>query len=174
MDILAFMFELESTPLANWIDITRGVYTIIESFHVLAVALVFGTIFVVDLRLLGLAWNSRRFTEVSRDLLRITWAGFALAIVSGSLLFITNAGFLYENFEFRTKMLMLFLAGINMLVFELYTVKSVSRWDLTVPPPPAVRFAGAASIVFWAAVVVFGRLIGFAASAAADPFASLV
>ena len=53
------------------------------------------------------------------------------------------------------------LAGINMLVFERITLKSVARWDQGVAAPPAARLAAALSIVLWVAVIFFGRWIGF-------------
>jgi hypothetical protein len=53
------------------------------------------------------------------------------------------------------------LAGINMLVFERVTAKSMPSWDRGVLPPFAARAAAAVSIVLWLAVIVFGRWIGF-------------
>ena len=60
-----------------------------------------------------------------------------------------------------------------MAVFEFYTVKSVAHWDVDMPVPVAGRLAGTLSLLFWIGVVTFGRLIGFAASAMQDPFATL-
>ena len=53
------------------------------------------------------------------------------------------------------------LAGINMLVFELRTVKSVASWDKGVKPPSGARLAAALSIALWILVIIFGRWIGF-------------
>ena len=66
---------------------------------------------------------------MASDILKWTWAAFALAALTGSLMFITNARVYYHNFFFRTKMLLLVLAGINMLVFELTAGRTIHRWD---------------------------------------------
>jgi hypothetical protein len=172
MDVKEVLVPLASSGLPTWINTTRGAFAVIEALHVIATATVFGTIFVVDLRLLGLA-TTRRFTEVAGETLRCTWAAFGLAAMTGSLLFTTNPVFYFGNFEFRAKMLLLLLAGINMAVFQFHTVKTVALWDIGKSPPAAARLAGTLSLVIWLSVITFGRLIGFAASAMQDPFAAL-
>jgi hypothetical protein len=103
----------------------------------------------------------RSFTRLHHDLLRWTWAAFALAAVTGVLMFMVNAVTYHRNTAFWLKMATIVLAGINMLVFERVTSRSVAKWDQGVMPPPAARLAGAASIVLWVAVIFFGRWIGF-------------
>lgn len=172
MDFSAFFNDLQNSALGQWINTAGATYPIVESLHVIAVALVFGTILVVDLRLLGVASTNRPFTRIARDLLRLTWFGFALAVVTGSLLFLPNASSIAMNINFQLKMALLLLAGINMFVFEFISARNVAVWDTSLPPPNSARLAGLLSIGLWAAVVVFGRLIGFT-PVAGDPFAAL-
>lgn len=173
MDLSVFFNDLQNSALAQWVNTAGPTYPIVESLHVIAIALVFGTIFVVDLRLLGLASTSRPFTRVAQDLLRLTWFGFGLAVVTGVLLFLPNAAGIAVNTPFQVKMVLLALAGINMFVFEFVTARQAASWDTTLPPPNAARIAGLLSIVLWLGVIVFGRLIGFTAEVAEDPFAFL-
>ena len=90
----------------------------IETIHVIAITLVFGTIAIVDFRLLGLGSNNRPVTELCRDVLPWTWIAFAFAAVTGGLLFVSHATQYFGNTAFRAKMLLMLLAGINMVVFE--------------------------------------------------------
>jgi hypothetical protein len=48
-----------------------------------------------------------------------------------------------------------------MAVFELVTKRGVASWDKDVTPAPAARFAGAASIVIWIAVIFIARWIAW-------------
>ncbi len=94
-------------------------------------------------------------------MLRLTWAAFFLAVITGALMFAANAGTYYATRAFRFKMLALLAAGVNMAVFQLITFRSVANWDKDTPPPARGRFAGAASIVIWVAVIFLARWIGF-------------
>ena len=173
MDVKELLVAVASSGLATWINTTRGAFAVVEALHVIATATVFGTILIVDLRLLGLPTTTRRFTAIAGETLRWTWAAFTLAAITGPLLFTTNPVFYFGNFEFRAKMLLLLLAGINMAIFEFHTIKTVALWDIGKPPPASAKIAGALSLVLWLSVIAFGRLIGFAASTTQDPFATL-
>jgi hypothetical protein len=133
----------------------------VNALHVMCVTVVFGTILVVDLRLLGLFDRARAITAVSREMLRLTWAAFIGAAVTGAMFFAANATTYYFNNAFRFKMLAILLAGINMLVFQFMTYRGVAAWDRNAPTPRAAKLAGVLSILIWTTVLVLGRLIGF-------------
>lgn len=161
MDLASLAASIESLAVAEWMRSSLKAMPFVEAAHVLAAAAVFGTILIVDLRLIGFPNTRRSFKLLEHELLRITWGAFVLAVVSGALMFAANAVTYYGNTAFRLKMLALLLAGINMAVFQLVTYRSVDNWDKNKPPPGAARFAGAASIVIWIAVIFVARWIGF-------------
>ncbi len=90
----------------------------------------------------------------------MTWVAFSVSVITGVMMFAANAATYYGNWPFRLKMLALLGAGINMLFFQRVTFRSVASWD-TGPTPGAARFAGAASILIWTAVIFLARWIGF-------------
>jgi hypothetical protein len=152
---------LEATSLAVFIHRTALAFTTVELVHVFAISLVVGTIAMVDLRLLGLASTKRPFTELAGQVLPFTWVAFVLAVMAGSLLFISQATAYFASTTFRIKMLVIVLAGINMLVFELITVRGVQDWDRKPIPALPARLAGGISLTCWILVVIFGRWTGF-------------
>ncbi len=128
----------------------------------ISIVTVFGTIFLVDLRLLGISNVQRSFMRMHDELLRWTWGAFGIAAAfTGVLLCMVNAVTYHRNTAFWLKMATIVLAGINMMIFERVTAKTAPSWDKGVMPPAATSLAGALSIVFWVAVIVFGRWIGF-------------
>ncbi len=167
MDIIAFLKSLEESGLASRIRDSLLLFPLIESTHVFGLAMVFGTIAIIDLRLLGIASTQRSFQRMASDILKWTWAAFALTALTGSLMFITNARVYYHNFFFRTKMLLLLLAGINILVFELTAGRTIHRWDKAPSAPPAGKAVAALSLAIWIGIIFMGRLIGFSTSRAA-------
>ena len=169
MDIAAFLASLESSSLAVAIRTTIVAFPLIESVHVIGVTLVFGTILIIDLRLLGLAWTRRPFSIIADEVLRWTWVAFGIAAATGVLMFITNAAAYYQNWYFRAKMLLLVFAGVNMVFFELTDRRSVIAWDRERSAPPAGRIVAAASLALWIGVIFLGRWVAFAPSDAAAP-----
>jgi hypothetical protein len=160
---------LQGTGVA--VQIRDGLYTfpLLESIHVVGLALVFGTIAILDLRLLGVASTHRAVSRVMADLLKWTWAAFALTAVTGGLMFITNAVVYFHNTFFRAKMILLVLAAVNMLVFELTARKTIAQWDRSATTPPLAKVVATLSLVIWVGVIVAGRVIGFTATRAQAP-----
>jgi hypothetical protein len=133
----------------------------IETIHVIALVTVLGTIMIMDLRMIGVASRDVAVTQLSKDTLPWTWAGFVLAAITGSLLFVSKATSYVANPYFLWKLVMLSLAGINMMYFHFITYRTVEHWDLDPSVPKMVKVAGGLSLLFWLAVVFFGRAIGF-------------
>jgi hypothetical protein len=159
--LTTFADTLQKSGISQWMQGSLKALPIIESVHVMAIVTVFGTILLIDLRLLGLYDTNRPFTRVFRDVLHWTWIAFAVAVVTGILLFIPNAPRYVVNTAFGLKMALLVCAGFNMAIFEFTTLKKVAIWDNQIPTPTAARIAGITSLVLWTSVLVCGRVIGF-------------
>jgi len=153
-----FLEWLQGTPLA--VAVAEEWFPLIESLHVMSMAMVAGTIFIVDTRLVGLTSSKLPFSYLSQRLLPWTWGAFGCSVLTGSLLFTANATGYYDNPPFRAKMLLLALAGLNMLYFQRVTLRGVSAWD-SGRPVAAARAAGLVSLCLWCGVIGFGRWIGF-------------
>ena len=166
MSIPEFLSSLEASSVATKIRESLYLFPLIESSHVIGLTLVFGTIAIIDLRLLGIASVRRPFTRVAADILKWTWAAFALTVATGALMFITNASVYYQNFFFRSKMILLVLAGINMLMFELTAGRSIRHWDKDHAAPLAGKTVAAASLALWIAIIFLGRWVGFTSTRA--------
>jgi sorbitol-specific phosphotransferase system component IIBC len=58
-------------------------------------------------------------------------------------------------------LVLMFLAAVNMLYFELVTFRGVGTWEADAKPPFAARLAGFLSMALWCGVIMTGRWIGF-------------
>jgi hypothetical protein len=142
------------TPGTEWL------FPIIETCHVLALTVVFGSIARVDLHLVGLTSRGVSTVRLIRETLPWTWVAWGLAAITGSLMFMAKAVAYGGSFEFRMKFACMALAAVNMLVFHFGVYRTVTDWDMR-RPPLAARTAGGLSVAFWIAVVFFGRWVGF-------------
>ena len=155
---------LNDTAIGTMVRENEVLFPWIEVAHVIAVTTVFGSILVVDLRLLGLASTTYPISRLTKSMLPLTWISFIGALVTGGLMFCSQPINYFDNFAFRAKMLLLVAAGLNMIVFHLLTMRGLALWDKDAPTPMSARIAGLSSIVLWVAVVAFGRWIGFTLS----------
>ena len=160
MSVESILDSVQGSALAAWMRDTNPAMQVVESTHVLAAVLVLGTVLIADLRLLGIADSQRAFTRIGREALPLTWVAFALAVVTGSLMFTTSPQTYFGNSAFQWKAVALVAAGLNMLLFQLFTARGIAAWDFA-KPPRAARTAGVVSLLLWAAVVLLGRWIGF-------------
>ena len=161
MDLLAFFGRLADSDWSVALHESQYAYSIIESIHVWTLAVFFGSILMVDLRLLGLTMRKVPVTEVAGRLLPWTIAGFVVMVITGSLLFSAIPLRSYQNIFFRTKMILLVLAGLNVWFFHSGIYKRVQEWDFRAIPPKTARIAGGISLVLWACIVVSGRMIAY-------------
>ena len=162
MDVIVdFLQWINDLPLSEGIRSSFWMFPAIETIHVIAIVFVLGSITRLDMRLLGLVWRNRPVTEVSEEMLPWTWTSFVIAMIFGLLLWSSKPIEYFGIAFFDVKMILIMLAGLNMLLFQFITFKDVAKWDRDPIPPPAARIAGGLSMAFWLGVVICGRFIGF-------------
>jgi hypothetical protein len=159
MSFDALLRWLEATTIATSVAENDLLFPWIESVHVLAITLVVGSIFVVDLRLIGWAWLDRAAYLLTREVLPLTWGAFTLAVTTGLLLFVAKATNYGHSTLFLSKLTLLALAGLNMAVFHSGIGREIERWGSA--SPLAARIAGGISLALWIGVVACGRWVGF-------------
>lgn len=162
MQLNDLLTSIEANPIATAVRENTWLFPTIESVHVLSIALVVGTIMIVNFRLINVVGRKRPVSELMRETLPWTWGAFVSAVITGSLLFSSSAMKYAHNWEFEVKMVMLLLAGINMAVFHLGSYRRIALWDRDGMTPTGARIAGALSLAIWVTVVSLGRWIGFA------------
>jgi hypothetical protein len=138
--------------LAEFIRTSPWAYPSLEIVHLVGLGLVFGTLWLVELRLLGIG---RRLDVGALAATALPWnlVGFALSVVSGLLLFASRAGELIANRAFLLKMGLIALAGVNAALLH-------TRGALD-PQRAGTRLQAAASLLLWIGVIACGRLIAY-------------
>ncbi len=140
---------------------SNNAFSVIESIHVLSITLVFGTIAILDLRMLGFILRPISVTRVARGVFPVTWTGFAVSFVTGFLLFWAESARIYPNPAFRTKLVLLALVGLNPLIFHTTVYRRVHEWEILNISPWRARAAAIASITLWSGVIIAGRAIAY-------------
>ena len=130
--------------------------------HILGVVLLFGSIAVLDFRLIGV-WKKAPVRALAGQVLPWSAGSFLLIVPSGLAMFAANATDLIASPVFALKMCLIMAAGLNAAIFHALTFPSVRVWDApemrSLGPPPSARVAGTVSITLWASVIACGVIL---------------
>ena len=140
-----------SGPIAALRESTFA-YPLVNTLHILGIALLFGSIVALDLRLIGWRREAGQADRIARLLQPVAVAGLLAAIPAGLLLFATDARAYAAAPLFQAKMVLIALAVANAIWLRAIDWRERRR---------TVGLWAAASILLWMGVIVCGRLIGY-------------
>lgn len=135
-----------------WIASHPWLYPALEVVHIIGIALLLGSLVLVELRIWGLG-AALPLQPLARLGLTLTLTGFAIAASSGLILFASQAADLLGNRAFIAKMLLLLTAGLNALTFHWRGgLAKADGW---------ARAQSVVSLALWLAIIGCGRWIAY-------------
>lgn len=150
---------INTTQLHDIIRASSWIWPTMETLHFIGLSLLYGIIFIVDLRLMGFFKNIAY--EWIHGLINLAVAGFIINVITGVLFYIGDPFRYTPNPSFQWKMIFLVLAGVNLLIFT-FKVKAEAK---NIGPGSSTsilaKCVGLASILLWTGVIAGGRLIPF-------------
>jgi hypothetical protein len=158
-DLLAW---LEGSPLGHAMrNAGSWNYGIVNLIHILGVSSLFGSVLVLDLRLLG-AWRSVPLASITRPTVPIAATGFVVAATSGLCLISTNASEYVGNPFLLIKFPAIVVGLVNAAVVRrLAAWKARASRDLAPREQRQLSIVGAVSLASWLTAIAAGRLIGY-------------
>jgi len=136
-------------------------WPVLEIVHFVGLSLLFGGLLIVDLRMLGF-FRCIDQTK-TRRLLPAVMVGFALNAVTGVLFFFGDPGRYAANIGFRIKMGLILIAGVNAVLYH-WKVVPLARPVSAAVVSPWPKLSATISLMTWAGVLWFGRLIPYIGS----------
>jgi len=146
------MPEPRAVTAFAWIATHPWLYPMLEALHVVGIALLLGSLTLLELRVWGLG-AALPMAPLARLALPLTLAGFALAAGTGLTMFASQPAELLANRVFVVKMSLLVLAGLNAASFHARGgLQSLDR---------LARVQTLISLGLWLAVIICGRWIAY-------------
>ena len=151
------MFEDLTASIASYVNATPGVWTTSETLHFMGLCLLFGTVLVLNLRMLGMM-KSIAFADMYA-LLPMGIVGFVINLVTGMLFFIAIPEQYIANVSFQWKMVLLLPAAVSLL----YLTTADDLWSLGPgdDAPVMAKVIAVSSILVWCGVLYFGRMLPY-------------
>ena len=144
--------------MAEWVLDNAWVWPGMEAAHFIGMALLFGVMLLIIMRVLGIA-KSVPFSAFHR-LLPLGVFGFMLNVVTGMMFFVADSGrYTAMTNSFYPKMTLIVLGGVAMVYFTIFD----RTWDLK-PGDDArtpAKLAAVVTVLMWGTVVVYGRLLPY-------------
>lgn len=157
MSLLPYFEWCENAGLIVAMRGSLWLFPVIESLHLMGLALIGGAVLMVDLRLLGFGFRSQPVALVARDAERWLIGSLFVMLPTGFLLFMSSAVKCYYLPVFWVKMAALFLA----LVFTFSIRRRVAMAADTHMNVGWTRAVAVVSLVLWSTVAIAGRFVGF-------------
>ena len=142
---------------------TAGVwsYGVVNLVHILGLSTLFGSVLVLDLRLLG-AWRRVPLSAIETPTVTLAACGFAVAVMSGVSLISANATEYLGNPFLPIK-----FAAIGLGVLNVIVVRFIPAWRARVALASAageglaLKLVGGTSLACWVTAVAAGRMLGY-------------
>lgn len=161
MESVACLLDaIQNSGPATALRMSGIAYPLVNGSHIVGIALLFGAIAALDLRLIG-CFASLPAGPLARLLVPVAMAGLVLALTTGALLFSVNAVKYAGLPVFWLKLGLIAAAAANALLLH-----RTSAWTAALSRPEGalpcrVAAAGALSILLWLSALFCGRLIAY-------------
>jgi len=146
--------QIPYDPATNPLNNNEWSFPLLEIIHIVGFALAISTIFMVDLRMIGIGLMKQPASKLARDFAPWTLGGFVAVLLSGPLIWSSDPNMYLNNPAFRFKMGALLVA----LIYQYTIHRKVALSD---PSAVVGALAGVVSVALWVSVIAGGLFIAF-------------
>ena len=155
--------------LAAWLDATAVSMTIkdviwiipvVQTVHILCIAIVLSSVAILDFRLMGLSGRRVTITGMFAHFTPWIWSALVVLLISGIILIVGEPRRSLLNDEFQLKMLLLLAAIAVTIGFQRSVRRNAQFWDSSEHGGGA-KLTALVSLALWIGIAVCGRLIAY-------------
>jgi hypothetical protein len=152
---------LADGSLSQWLQRALWPIILLQTVHILAIAMVLSSVAMVELRILGLA-SAQTMSRTAQRFLPWIWTGLGLLAASGVVLVVAEPRrTLDNNPAFQLKMLMLAAAIAVTVAFQISLRRNAGLWDAAPSGRKMLSAMAVLTLVLWLSIAVAGRWIAY-------------
>ena len=157
-----FALWLATTPASVFIQ-EHNTWTIpaIQSVHIVGIALVMGSVLMIHLRILGLAWADQTLRQTTRRFGPWLTGSLWLLLATGLLMVIGEPVRELVTFSFWLKMTLVAIGALVAVLFQRALRRHERQWEDTLVHRSSVKALAIVTFLTWACIIVLGRLIAY-------------
>jgi hypothetical protein len=144
MNWLPIFRAIQDTPVGAAIRNSPVLFPLVITVHLAGLAMLIGTILMMDFGLLGIGMKRQPVSEIASQLRGWATLGATLVLISGAFLFMARAVRCYRNPYFHLKMLLLIVATVYHLTLHRRAIR-----DAALLTPARRKLAASISLLLW-------------------------
>jgi hypothetical protein len=152
---------LSQTSLSLAIQTHEWVIPTVQSIHIVAIGVALGSVFMINLRILGWAERDQTLAQTSaRFGPWLVWA-LCLLLVTGAAMIVGEPVRELLALSFWLKMGLIAILTVVALVFRQSLRQHQDHWETTLVKHRGIKALALVTLLIWVGVVVLGRLIAY-------------
>jgi len=152
---------LQNTAVSQTVSTTPWIIPALQTLHILAVASIVSSVFLLNLRLMGVIGGEQSPAAVARRFLPFIWWPLPVLLATGSLLISSEPARSLGNPTFALKIGLLLLAIGTTLIYQRRLRADPNYWESRGSRRVTVKIIAGLSLALWTGIVLAGRWIAY-------------
>jgi uncharacterized membrane protein YgdD (TMEM256/DUF423 family) len=133
----------------------------IQSIHIVGIALVMGSVLMIDLRILGLAWAEETVRQTTNRFGPWLTGSLWLLLATGILMVVGEPERELVTLSFWLKMTLVAIGALVAMVFQRALRRHEQQWEDTLVHRRSIKALAILTFLIWVCIIVLGRLIAY-------------
>ncbi len=157
----SFSKWLAATRASEVIQDVTWIIPLVQTIHILAIAMILSSAAMLELRLLGWAGKRVTISGMAERFLPWIWGALVVLALTGTVLIVGEPARSLLNPAFQIKMGLVASAIVVTAIFQRTIRRDSGYWDLSPGRRRSARLVAVVSLAIWLAIAVCGRLIAY-------------
>ena len=159
--MIQFTEWLAQTSFSLAIQTHEWVIPTVQSIHIVAIGIVLASVFMIDLRVLGLAGRDQSLTETTNRFGPWLTAALCVLLVTGILMVVGEPARELLAFSFWLKMFLVAAGTLIAAIFQIALRRNEAYWEESVAKRRSTKSLAILTLFIWVAIVILGRFIAY-------------
>ena len=133
----------------------------IQSVHIVGIAMVMGSVLMIDLRILGLTWTDQTLRQTTQRFGPWLTVSLWLLLGTGLLMVVGEPVRELVTFSFWAKMTLVAVGAFSAVIFQRTLNRHERHWEDTLVHRAGIKGLAIGTFFIWVAIIFLGRLIAY-------------
>ena len=133
----------------------------IQTIHIVGIGVVLGSVFIIDLRVLGWAGMDQTLRQTTTRFGPWLTAALYVQLATGVLMVIGEPGRELVTFSFWLKMVFVAVGTLIAAIFQITLRNHEQKWEGTLVNRRSIKCLAVLTFLIWVCIIILGRLIAY-------------